>query len=311
MTLTRRVILSAAAVAIVMAGQVLSSSIPKRQLDPSDPVGPAEDPDETCGFEGNSDMYGVGIRIGIYLQSGSVALATLFSQTALQEELAFANGLFQLAFTVGLIYMTVTSPEFQAVEAAIVVLLSVVSNFSAPFAVKRPESSDSSEMQYFMQHRVFPVCRTITEFVLFGYSAWFWFTGLDKLSRAPCTGYAFFFARVDLYGWFRTLGRIYIICEILTQAGVYGAALVRRCKDGNEGQYDEKKPEGWGKAWIIFLGINRFVVLGFILLSVECMIRWNQIREVQDLGKVGQLIAFLVGFGSIVNLAVKWGKKQD
>lgn len=33
-------------------------------------------PGETCGFEGNADMYGLGIRLGVYIQVSIVRLPT-------------------------------------------------------------------------------------------------------------------------------------------------------------------------------------------------------------------------------------------
>lgn len=39
------------------------------------------------------------------------------------------------------------------------------------------------------------------------YATWFWWRGLGSLERGPCGDHAFFFARVNLHGWFRWLHR--------------------------------------------------------------------------------------------------------
>jgi len=59
-------------------------------------------------------------------------------------------------------------------------------------------------------------------------------------------------------------------------------------------------------------GINRILLTLFFILSVELMVRWNQITEVSSLDSVGQLVAFLVGFNGLLTVAVEWdhGKYQ-
>lgn len=60
-----------------------------------------------------------------------------------------------------------------------------------------------------------------------GYILWFLFTGMDGLKRRECgEDYAFFFARVGLFGWFRTLLKVMTLpCVVY-----YGAKFVyRRC----------------------------------------------------------------------------------
>ncbi|KIM30565.1 hypothetical protein M408DRAFT_323343 [Serendipita vermifera MAFF 305830] len=311
MTITRRIILSSAAAAIIMAGKVLSSSITNWQSDPSGP----EDPDEMCGFEGNSDMYGLGIRVGIYLQSGSFIIAELINRRSVLDQLAFGNSVFQLALTIGLIYMTVTSPAFEAIEAAIIVLVNMCL-FSGPH-VTIPELEPSlhrpytlSNVQEFVRYWGFWVYKFTVGYVLMGYSAWFWFAGLDKLARSPCTGFAFFFTRVDLYGWFRTLGKAYVVWELLLRTFGYSAWFAGLCKsDQNESSHGGQVDEEWirrekGTFWIILPAFNRFTILVFSILSVELMIKWNQVAGVEDLASVGQLIAFLLGFGGIISVIV-------
>lgn len=49
-------------------------------------------------------------------------------------------------------------------------------------------------------------------------------------------------------------------------------------------------------------------IIGFYIASVEMMIIWNQIRDVDVvLGSMGQLILFLIGIGSMCAVILEWG----
>jgi hypothetical protein len=70
-------------------------------------------------------MYGLGIRIGVYCQALVGAVASGFYQDS-ADGMQWANGYFRCAFFIALFYLTSTNKEFQAVEAAIVVLLGLI-----------------------------------------------------------------------------------------------------------------------------------------------------------------------------------------
>lgn len=169
-----------------------------------------------CSFEGNPDLYGLGIRLGVYLQTASVAVAALFQQTETLNRMSYSNGIFQFALTVGLWILTTTSPDtFRAVEAALVVLLANCASNQPPssgvgLVLRRPWKREA--VKRWIVDVALPLFRNGVESILLCYAVWFWFRGLDVLPRAEpteCTTYAFFFACVDLYGWVRTFGRIY------------------------------------------------------------------------------------------------------
>jgi hypothetical protein len=82
--------------------------------------------DSNCGFTGNADMYGLGIRIGVYCQALAGAVASGFYQDS-ADGIQWANGYFRWALFIALCYLTSTNQEFQVVEAAIIVLLGLIS----------------------------------------------------------------------------------------------------------------------------------------------------------------------------------------
>ncbi|AEO54521.1 hypothetical protein MYCTH_2297171 [Thermothelomyces thermophilus ATCC 42464] len=78
--------------------------------------------ESTCGFEGNSDIYGLGIRVGIYLQ-WLAAIAAEMASPADVDAAQAAEASYQLAMFSGLILVTqdLTIGVF-AVEAFLVLL---------------------------------------------------------------------------------------------------------------------------------------------------------------------------------------------
>ncbi|KAK0645720.1 hypothetical protein B0T16DRAFT_411807 [Cercophora newfieldiana] len=266
-----------------------------------------------CTFQGNADIYGLGIRLGIYLQAFSITVATLFNQDSLLEKLSFGNGLFQFALTVGLLIETTKTDEFRAVEAALVVLLALCSSYQAPLkdTIKGfRESAASGELRQWIMRFAVPVSRAIVELILLVYSVWFWFVGLDRLAHsAECTTYAFFFARVDLYGWFRTLGKVYVVLELFSQVVLQVAFLAVRRQESEGGI---GPPFSSSSSWYSkFFGVNRILLTLFFILSVELMARWNRITEISSLNSVGQLVAFLVGMNGVLTVAIEWGDDKQ
>ena len=75
-----------------------------------------------CGFPGDSDTYGLGIRIGIYTQwaSGIVANWYVVEMAAVMRIRAT---LFQMAMAIALAFITVRRPRPHAVDAVIMIVI--------------------------------------------------------------------------------------------------------------------------------------------------------------------------------------------
>jgi hypothetical protein len=76
---------------------------------------------EACVFDGNPNLYGLGIRSGVYITSFATVLASVYEQrTAI--ELCKIGGLLQLAVFVALMRETLANTELYAVEALVTYL---------------------------------------------------------------------------------------------------------------------------------------------------------------------------------------------
>ncbi|CAG8676260.1 16797_t:CDS:2 [Acaulospora colombiana] len=132
-----------------------------------------------CGFVGDGNMYGKGIRIGMYLQWITSSLAYNFVP---EEALNIANSLISLS--VGLIYITVNNKELYAVECWIVLLM-CMGGVASERGFASYKSSDIGRL-----------IKLILGLAIIGYWAWFVFSGMDKMIATPCSRTAFFFAKV-------------------------------------------------------------------------------------------------------------------
>lgn len=160
---------------------------------------------DPCTIRGNADLYGLGIRIGIYIQMLAVQISSLLSMVLRQDDY-LGEGVVIFILAVGTVLVKlIAEHSIFAVEAApmIVLLLAQVS-----------------------------VCRSIgrmglvlniiyaVEFCgLTALYVWFWWYGMDRLGHSGCTDdKVFFFVKVSLWGWFRTMNKVFTVFYALAGA---------------------------------------------------------------------------------------------
>ena len=165
-----------------------------------------------CGFDGNIDLYGVGIRIGYYAQAISVAFANFF---VLQESkvLRSVNTLFMLAMSIGLVWISHTPSQTYAVEAFMLLQLVLAIWLVGVQDVSRW----STKFWSYDPARV--IIREISEIGILAYNFWFWHFGLEPngFMPTPCGTYVFFVAKLELYGWFRSAHKVLSIMALIMQ----------------------------------------------------------------------------------------------
>lgn len=87
--------------------------------------GPATDSQERCEFDGTSDLYGLGIRLGLYFQWAAFCIAHWCIRSE-SKSVEGINNCFLLAMFAGLIFLTVTKQRaaFYTVESLIMLIFS-------------------------------------------------------------------------------------------------------------------------------------------------------------------------------------------
>ena len=205
----------------------------------------------TCTFVGNSDVFGVGIRIGYYAQ----VLAIWFSNCFYQHEakvLRATNNLFLLAVIVaGIIYFG-NAAQTHAIEAFLLLQIGLT---VALVGIQEVTHLQSSRYLYVSDERLL---LRIGIFAFGGvFNALFWWKGLDVMLATPCNGfskegagtYAWYVTKVSLYGWLRTLMEVQSMFAVLwtspTKISRDTASLIlsRRSRDAREAFIQSLPPD--------------------------------------------------------------------
>ncbi|KIO27777.1 hypothetical protein M407DRAFT_22953 [Tulasnella calospora MUT 4182] len=267
-----------------------SSALPQRRADP--------DP-QPCGFDGDDDIYGLGIRLGVYLQwLGTMVCSYLEPEEA--QDMKSINLGFQASVFGGLLYVTITRGSTQEAgqlhAAEVWVMLSLCTAGILTFGgepIKRA----------FVIHGVF---QQVLNLAILSYSIWFVFAGMDQMAHPPCSRYAFFFAKVDMYHWHRLLWKISTI-PIAIFMGFHLFQCINRLRDQEAEKVEEGKAScgdvsnlARARTWTIW----QFFGFGFTIASTELLIQWNHIHNVHSVEGTGQLIPLIVacvGFIRIVH----------
>ncbi|KAF2250246.1 hypothetical protein BU26DRAFT_550439 [Trematosphaeria pertusa] len=150
----------------------------------------------TCGFPANNDIYGIGIRIGIYAQIIAVWFANYFLLSEVQV-LRDTVSIFSVAvLIVSLIYASNPS-SVHAVEAFI--LLQILA-WSCIMGVRAKSSYTSVNFKSTVVRKVINEAINLASLCL---HVWFWWEGLDRMVKTPCGTFLMYVVKTDMFGWAR------------------------------------------------------------------------------------------------------------
>lgn len=171
----------------------------------------------TCTFSGNTDMYGLGIRFGFYLQWYGTILASWIARNEVPS-LRFSNSLFVSATFLALIIQT-DKDTLRPVEIYIILLLTFGGYLSfVPLYIWRlftccTPSLDPSRYPRVAAGPIFSILNFLLLVAVSLYQLWFWFNraGHASVSGIGCKEFGFFFSQVDLNG------KGFVVANILLQ----------------------------------------------------------------------------------------------
>ena len=169
---------------------------------------------EQCGFQGNSDLYGVGIRVGYYTQALAAWLANFFVLSE-AKSLRPTNILFMFAIFIALIWISHTPSQTYAIEAFLLLQLLL-----AIWFIAAKEKSRWS-VKYWPLSPSQTIIREAVAVGILTYNLWFWWRGLDLFRQTPCGTYILFLVvKLKLDGWFRTAQKVLSIISLCFQASL-------------------------------------------------------------------------------------------
>lgn len=161
---------------------------------------------ETCTFSGNPDMYGLGIRIGYYLQwYGGILAAWIAPEES--SSLRLANALFVAATFLALFIQTIqehAEKSFPIVETYIILFLAFGSYLVlVPIYLWRIFTCcnpylDPTRFPRVNPGRVYGYMNSVLLTAVLGFELWYWIHQVPKLATVKCAQYGFFFHKIQL-----------------------------------------------------------------------------------------------------------------
>jgi len=269
---------------------------------------------EPCPFTGNADLYGAGIRYGIYMQWVSAQLAVW---RALKDanELIDAYLILSAALMAALVALTASS-GLRVTEAVIMLHLFFGGLVCVPdhiFPRRKHRGGDPT------RPRTWRTILSLSVWTLFaGYSAWFWILGRSSyiFTDRNCGTVIFLFARISpgnfsmLSYMFAVISMILLLIYAILFSVVLCTILLSWIKEGNttvDVFFDRlKRKAPWlspGQPFnTIYLYFFLPATLGYSVVAVELMLRWNKVSEVYQFKSTGQLIPFAIGVAGLVKV---------
>ncbi|KAM0448863.1 hypothetical protein ACHAO4_008088 [Trichoderma viride] len=231
---------------------------------------------------GNSDLYGIGVRVGLYAQWVATLLVTVFDPKT-ESTYRIANLIIQWSVFLGL---CTQSSQGDPVVGAIITQYLLFGSLS---------SVTGDGIKHFSHFS--GIFRVVFYTAVAAYGCWFWYNGIDVMSIEGCPDIAFF-RGVTIHGWFRTLGKVVsvlglVICVSLLFYSVYATA--RRFRKGFRegfGRREKVRPQ----VELVLLVLS-MALIGISIYLVEHLIMVNNVEGVgiPEIGTVGQLIPLLAG----------------
>jgi len=173
-----------------------------------------------CGFSGNSDLYGLGIRVGIFLQWLSSQIAVYFHLEG-SNDLSNAYVIFSVAIKIALFVLTFQESAY-TLEVVVIIYMFFGGLLCVKGYRKRREQAAPTTWRMLLGNS--------TLITMSIYSSWFWITGRssDRFVSTPCGTMVFLFARIPA----RHFGRVSIFFTVLSiylsASGLSFAAMI--CK---------------------------------------------------------------------------------
>ncbi|RYO54514.1 hypothetical protein AA0116_g10068 [Alternaria tenuissima] len=285
----------------------------------------------TCEVSGTSDMYGLGIRVGFYLQWMS-SPATAWIAPGETNSLRTANAFFISATFIGLIIETALN-HLDVVEIYVILLLGfgaqyswlittlwrVATHFNAGWDPTRHMRAPIPSTMYWFLYNTVQIAQII-------FQLWFWLYKIPRTNN-ECARFGFAFFKVKLTSNGFRIFNVVVMVVLLVLMVVFFALHFRQLwREGRlplspltamtmseiqEKREQDRVPEKREKVLCIIDTVYRVISIAMVILATELTITWNKIQGVNDTKSVGQLIPLMIGVGGIghVVLAVIRGPK--
>jgi hypothetical protein len=267
-----------------------------------------------CGFVGNPDMYGIGIRAGIYAQWLSAMLSNHLLPGN-REDIHSAYFLFSFALVIATIVITAQYDLYCVFFAEVFVLVSLF--FGGYFSVhllpvKIPTRCRDKFSIPWRRGRL--VILSFVYGVMISYNCWFWFKGRRaRFYPPPCGSAIFLFGKFSGESLYKAVAFYQAFSIIMAVYYPFGVFLLLqndpRLSDRLRnilGRYNATRSNRSGcrsfmaSSNLLFL-VNCFC-FALAVLAIELTLTWNSVSGISSMNSVGQLIPFMVGVGGLAQV---------
>ncbi|GAW20623.1 hypothetical protein ANO14919_101310 [Xylariales sp. No.14919] len=253
--------------------------------------------EHTCDIIPNQDLYGLGVRIGVYAQW----VAVLIASWQLRDE-AVAIQATILSFQTGVMSALLFSTARENLKPPeVIVVLPLAFGGFVTAGLLRPSQTLFGSL---VTMHVFGATS--------GYSLWFWWSGITVFDYDNCTYVTLIFAIVEI----RRLRIFGIVVSTITSIfllamDLYGAywvlAAIRhsglRILIGRAVHMRTGSGSPHTKRWHVWLQrVSCTLSLIYLAVMVEATIYWNKFHGVNSITSVGQIIPFVIGIICLIQV---------
>lgn len=304
--------------------------LPRQDPAPPEPqVSPAEAGADLpgCQYEGNPDIYGIGIRVGVYTQWLSTLLTNWLLINRNSSHIRDINTCFQFAMLIALLSLNNGPAPPHSIDAYLIILQIVGSTSTI--------SSHATNKKEWKSTSWGGLARFGIYWAVSAYSTYYFFYGSQHdADFAPmkegCMHYGFLFAKIPLEKpWFR-----YLHCAISATALtiftiLFGFLMYKHGRQFLDqsivAHYRAKKsaPEKEGLLDDLTDGemspaVHKVApafctgILVVAVVAIEATVLFNEIQGVNDPLNTGQLIPLVTGVGGLVRTVYKlWRHSEE
>ncbi|CAI6332206.1 unnamed protein product [Periconia digitata] len=168
---------------------------------------------QTCSFEGNPDIYGPGIRVGIYCQTIAVWFANYFLSSQVLP-LRDTVTVFTIAVLISLLMIAADPTSVYAVEAFLMLqiltwgcLIGVVGKSAFTWAYWGARTAVRHSVNQFI------------DVLAWSLQIWFWWGGMDRMKKMEngCVTWMMYIWKVDLFGWARKVMMVVTLLALVSR----------------------------------------------------------------------------------------------
>lgn len=293
-------------------------------------------PQDNCGFVGDSDTYGLGVRLGAYLQWLTSIFASQFSAQE-ADTMRGVNTCFTVAMLVALIWRTCAERSHTYPSEAYVLILFCIGGMCSNVLFSRNTSKSESPLAHlttspspllsfclnFITSSVGGVIRVALSLAISIYTVWFSFIGLDenKVELPRCSSRVFFFATVNIYGWLRDVLKVLSIGGTILFGTLFFLSLINLgwnshlwlknwmeadSSSTEEDVLDQQVTNMTLSYRSIGIALGIFAVF---CLAIELTLLWSHVYDVYSCSSTGQLFPLVIGISGLLRLGFVIGAK--